>query len=45
MRELREALGTDEGYRKVFQKVFGKDIERLENHEGYVEDTSATPVA
>ncbi|KAJ6099405.1 hypothetical protein N7467_000940 [Penicillium canescens] len=29
MRELREALGTDEGYRKVFQKVFGKDIERL----------------
>jgi ubiquitin-like 1-activating enzyme E1 B len=29
MRELREALGTDEGYRKVFRKVFGKDIERL----------------
>ena len=29
MRELREALGTDEGYRKVFRKVFGRDIERL----------------
>ncbi|KAJ5295775.1 hypothetical protein N7508_010596 [Penicillium antarcticum] len=33
MRELREALGTDEGYRKVFQKIFGKDIERLKNME------------
>ncbi|KAJ5770159.1 uncharacterized protein N7511_002210 [Penicillium nucicola] len=31
MKELREALGTDQGYRKVFQKIFGKDIDRLTN--------------
>jgi hypothetical protein len=33
MRKLREALGTDEGYRKVYQKVFDRDIERLKDME------------